>query len=101
MIKKTNQQNFVNAAQFGMLEKLEYSFFFGTISWTEKFCVLSNVGLLVFGESMETPTDLFPVLNCKVEKLQRTDDGFTADRHALKFVYGTKKIVFRFASKHD
>ena len=60
----------------GYLEKLDYNFI-GQIKWEEKFCVLTNVGLLYFTDIIKPPNDLFPVLDCEIKKLQRGDEGFT------------------------
>ena len=39
--------NFINSAACGYLEKKSDSWFF---NWTEKFCVLTNVGLLYYND---------------------------------------------------
>lgn len=60
----------MNSNKYGWLEKLEQSFlglFSGT--WHRRFCVLTNVGLLYFADTLDTPTDLFPVINCKIDKI--------------------------------
>ena len=45
MLRELQSNNFVNAAKFGYLQKRSESWF---KSWTEKFCVLTNVGLLYY-----------------------------------------------------
>ena len=55
--------NFINSAACGYLEKKSDSWFF---NWTEKFCVLTNVGLLYYNDPQKSPTALIPTLDAKV-----------------------------------
>jgi len=82
------------------LDKLEYSFF-GGIKWEQRFCVLTNVGLLYFANPLSPPIDLFPVLDCKIDKVQRNEDGYNIGYYSIKLVYSTKKAIFRCLSKSD
>jgi hypothetical protein len=84
----------------GYLEKLEYSFF-GGVSWKQMFCVLTNVGLLYFTNPLLPPTDLFPVVDCKIDKVAVNEEGYHVGYHSIKLVYSTKKIVLRCLSKTD
>lgn len=55
--------NFINSAAVGYLEKKSDSWF---RDWTEKFCVLTNVGLLYYDDPQKRPTNLIPTLDAKV-----------------------------------
>ena len=55
--------NFINSAAVGYLEKKSDSWF---RDWTEKFCVLTNVGLLYYDDPHKRPTNLIPTLDAKV-----------------------------------
>jgi hypothetical protein len=55
--------NFINSSAVGYLEKKSDSWF---RDWTEKFCVLTNVGLLYYDDPQKRPTNLIPTLDAKV-----------------------------------
>ena len=101
LLKNLQYNNFVLAVKTGYLQKLEYSFFWGNIKWEERFCVLTNVGLMYFTDTLQKPDDLFPVLDCKIDKVQPNEEGFTQGYSAIKLVYATKKAIFRCLSKSD
>ena len=61
--------NFINSAACGYLEKKSDSWFF---NWTEKFCVLTNVGLLYYNDPQKSPTALIPTLDAKVVPVLET-----------------------------
>lgn len=46
-------------------------------SWNQKFCVLTNVGLLYFTNPLQPPQDLFPVLDCEVLPVRRGDPDYS------------------------
>ena len=71
------------------------------MKWEEKFCVLTNVGLLYFTNIIKPPKDLFPVLDCEIKKLQRGDEGYTDGFEAIKLIYSRKSVVFRCMSRSD
>ena len=52
--------NFLNASMVGYLEKKSENWF---KSWTEKFCVLTNVGLLYYNDPSKRPRNLFPTID--------------------------------------
>jgi hypothetical protein len=74
---------------------------FNREKWESRFCVLSNVGLLYFANPLQPPTDLFPVLDCKIDKVQSHEDGYSEGYYSIKLVYATKKAIFRCSSKND
>ncbi len=50
----------------GYLDKKSESWF---RSWTEKFCVLTNVGLLYYDDPSKRLTNLFPTIDAKVVRV--------------------------------
>ena len=54
-----------NSAAVGYLEKKSDSWF-RRDGWTEKFCVLTKVGLLYYDDPQKRPTNLIPTLDAKV-----------------------------------
>jgi hypothetical protein len=41
------------------------------------------------------------VLDCKIDKLQPNEDGFTDGSYSIKLVYASKKAIFRCLSRSD
>ena len=100
LLKNLQLNNFVNALKSGYLEKFDKTFF-GSTKWEEKFCVLCNVGLLYFSDPLLPPSDLFPVIDCKIDKVQRHEEGYADDYFTIRLVYSRKKVIFRCASRTD
>ncbi len=69
--------------------------------WEEKFCVLTNVGLLYYANPLQPPQDLFPVVDCEIIKVKRGDADFSEGYEAVRFVYALRHITFRCQSKTD
>jgi len=61
-----NSNNFINAHAAGYLEKKSDSWF---RDWTEKFCVLSNVGMLYYDDPTKRPTNLFPTIDSVITEV--------------------------------
>lgn len=55
--------NFLNSYAVGYLEKKSESWF---RNWTEKFCVLTNVGLLYYDDPQKRPSNLFPTIDANI-----------------------------------
>ena len=73
-----NSNNFLNSPAVGYLEKKSDSWF---KTWSEKFCVLTNVGLLYYDDAQnKVPKSLFPTIDAKIIKI----DEVTYQR---KFVF--------------
>jgi len=53
----------MNASKIGYLYKRAESVF---RAWTEKFCVLTNVGLLYYNDPNERPHNLFPIIDSHI-----------------------------------
>ena len=100
LLRNLQLNNFVNSIMCGYLEKLDYNFL-GQMRWEEKFVVLTNVGLLYFTDPLKPPSDLFPILDCDIRKLQRGDEGYTVGYEALRLVFSRKTVVFRCLSVSD
>lgn len=101
LLKNLQLNNFVNSIKSGYLEKLEYTFFLGSEKWETRFCVLTNVGLLYFNDPLKSPVDLFPVLDCKIDKVQKDQEGYTQGYYSIKLVYSVKKAIFRCLARAD
>ena len=73
-ISKQNKQlldnlisyNFINATIAGYMDKRSENWF---KSWTEKFCVLTNVGLLYYDDPYKRPKNLFPTIDCQIKPI--------------------------------
>ena len=55
--------------------------------WTEKFCVLTNVGLLYYNDPKKKPRNLFPCINAKIIPIRE-------EVHKKKFVFSLKAYNF-------
>lgn len=55
-----NSFNFINSPKYGYLQKKAEGWF---KSWSEKFCVMTNVGLLYYNEADDKPRNLFPTID--------------------------------------
>lgn len=64
--------NFLNSNAVGYLEKKSESWF---RAWTEKFCVLTNVGLLYYDDPQKRPSNLFPSIDAKVSEVSEATYG--------------------------
>ena len=82
------------------MEKQEFSFF-GREKWEEKYCVLTNVGLLYYANPLQPPQDLFPILDCDIVGVKRGQPGFTQGYESFRFVYSLREVTFRCPSKSD
>ena len=58
----------------GYLEIRKETFF--SHKWESKYFVLSNVGLIYWGDLFMSPLDLFPVLDCSVHLLKSGDPHY-------------------------
>ena len=68
----------------GYLEKKSDSWF---RSWTEKFCVLTNVGLLYYDDPSKRPSNLFPIIDAKVVKVSEAT-------YQRKWVFQIKSLSY-------
>lgn len=59
--------NFINSQASGYLEKKSETWFSG--GWTEKFCVLTNVGMLYYEDPQKRPNNLFPTIDAEIVKI--------------------------------
>jgi len=78
---------FINASKAGYLDKFESTFFgLGEYTWKPRFCVLSNVGLLIFQDPHTAQNAEFVALaDSKVTKIKcKTDFGFSEGHFAVK-----------------
>ena len=62
-MKKLSNFSFLNAAKTGYLTKRSSSIFH---QWSEKFSVLTNVGLLCYDDPSKKPKDLFPIISSTI-----------------------------------
>ncbi len=63
MVGTLISNNFLNSTAVGYLDKKSDSWF---RSWAEKFCVLTNVGLLYYEDPSKRPSNLFPIIDAKI-----------------------------------
>jgi len=52
-------QNFINSPKHGILLKMCQKLF--KKDWEERYCVLTNIGLLYFNDERKKPSDLIPI----------------------------------------
>ena len=64
VMKKLNSSNFTNSLKYGYLYKRSESLF---REWSEKFCVLTNVGLLYYDDPNKRPRNLFPTIDSTIQ----------------------------------
>ena len=95
LLRELQSNNFVNAAKFGYLLKKSESWF---KSWTEKFCVLTNVGLLYYNDPAKRPRSLFPVIDSKISKVKESEFG---RRYVFKIRAFNWSIVLAAQTRED
>ena len=64
-----------------------------------QFVVLSNVGLLYFKDPLDTPVDLFPVLNCVLNEV--SPDEVEGSTTVFRLEYVRKQVTFRCVSHSE
>ena len=69
---------------------------FGKNKWNRFFVVLSNVGLLYFKDPLESPVDLFPILNCQLTEVDPDEVGGATTVFRLE--HARKQVTFRCGS---
>lgn len=87
--------NFMNASKIGYLYKRAESVL---RDWSEKFCVLTNVGLLYYNDPNERPHNLFPIIDSNItpvpyEKFKR--------HHVFLIAGFNVKIIFAAPSEEE
>jgi len=93
--KILSNNNFINAQKVGYLNKKSESYF---KSWTEKFCVLTNVGLLYYNDPTKRPRNLFPIVDTQITSL---DYNETKKNHAFRIKAFSWEIVFATKTEQD
>ena len=90
-----NSTNFVNSYKYGYLEKKSENWF---RAWHEKFCVMTNVGLLYYNRPDERPRNLFPTIDAKIVPV-------SAKKYKKKWVFLIKsfkwEIIFAAQGEQD
>jgi len=94
-MKALGNSSFLNAAKIGYLDKRSESLF---RSWTEKFAVLTNVGLLYYDNPNERPRNLFPIINSAIKKVPR--EKYNRD-FVFSIVSFSLEIEFAVPSKEE
>lgn len=100
LLKNMQLNNFCNAIKCGYLDRLD-SNWIGMKSWEPKLCVLTNIGLLYFSNPLERPQDLFPIIDCQIERVKVTDPEYTQNHEAVRFKNAFKVAVFRSQSRTE
>lgn len=102
-ISKNNKQlfthlistNFINAMMVGYLDKRSDNWF---RSWSEKFCVLTNVGLLYYNDPQKRPRNLFPTIDAQIIAVS---EGMYHRKYVFQMKSFTFDITFACKSKED
>jgi hypothetical protein len=81
LMTKLSSINFINSPKYGYLMKKAQGWF---KEWSEKFCVITSVGLLYYNDPDQKPRNLFPIIDAIITPV---------DQKALK-----KKFVFQIKS---
>ena len=79
----------------GYLDKKSNNWF---KSWTEKFCVLTNVGLLYYDDPTKRPRNLFPCITAQVDKVS---DNVHNRKLCFKLVAFNQTIIFAAKTETD
>lgn len=66
--------------------------------WSEKFFVLTNIGLIYFNDPNDKPVNLFPVIDCTTSPLP-----FTTHKKNFAFMMraGRREIILAARNKKD
>jgi len=83
----------MNAYMVGYLAKRSESWF---KSWTEKFCVLTNVGLLYYDDPQKRPKNLFPTIEADILPLA---EGVYDKKYVFKMKTFAFEITFAAPSR--
>lgn len=85
--------NFINSPKYGYLMKRSDSWF---KQWTEKFWVITNVGLLYYNDPSQRPRNLFPIIDARIVKIEEKV-------FKKKFVFQIKAFKWEiiFATKNE
>lgn len=102
-ISKNNKQlfthlisnNFLNASIVGYLDKRSDNWF---RSWSEKFCVLTNVGLLYYNDPQKRPRNLFPTIDAQIIAVS---EGMYSRKYVFQMKSFSYDITFACRSKDD
>lgn len=87
--------NFLNSSMAGYLDKRSNNWF---KSWTEKFCVLCNVGLLYYNDPQKRPRNLFPTIDAQIIQIS---EGMFNRKYMFQLKSFTYDITFAAKSKED
>ena len=79
----------------GYLDKKSESWF---RSWTEKFCVLTNVGLIYYNDPQKRPRNLFPIIDGLVVQLA---ESVYNKKYVFKLKSFSFEIIFAAKSKEE
>lgn len=67
-------------------------------NWTEKFCVLTNVGLLYYNDPSDKPRNLFPLMESKIIFIPERECG---KKFAFRIESLKEKITFACPSEEE
>jgi hypothetical protein len=65
LMKSLQTVNFINSQKHGILLKKSDKWL--SKSWNEKYCVITNVGLLYYNDPSKRPRNLFPIIDTSIE----------------------------------
>ena len=95
LMNKLSSINFINSSKFGYLSKKSAGWF---KEWSEKFCVITNIGLLYYNNPDQKPRNLFPIIDANIIAVDQSV-------YKKKYVFQIKsfkwEIVFAAKSQQD
>jgi hypothetical protein len=98
-VKNLQLNNFCNSEKQGFLNEIHIGGLLKRLKQKQVFCVLSNVGLIYFEDQLRAPTDLFPVIDCRVEEVEARHIADTPYVFQLKYEH--KEVKFKCKSKDE
>lgn len=93
LMNKLSSINFINSPKYGYLMKKAQGWF---KDWSEKFCVITNVGLLYYNDPDQKPRNLFPIIDATISPIEKS-------AYKKKFVFQIKSFKWEitFAAKTE
>lgn len=79
----------------GYLEKKSESWFGG---WTEKYCVLTNVGLLFYDDPQKRPRHLFPCIDAQLIPMKEQTYN---KKYVFRIQCFNENVIFAARTKED
>lgn len=85
--------NFINSQKYGYLNKKAQGWF---KDWSEKFCVITNIGLLYYNNPDQKPRNLFPIIDATIVPVEKS-----VYKKSYVFIIKSFKWEITFAAKTE